>query len=96
MSEDHADDLRKARKNLGELRRQSAEALAEHQRGRRQDIMRTIADAQRAIDAIDHAKAEESDPDSKGDDRPPQSRSAASVEAKGLRSVWKRLKTKFL
>jgi hypothetical protein len=95
MSEDHADDLRKARRNLVELRRQSAEALAEQQRGRRQDIMRTIADAQRAIDAIDRAKADDSGPVSKGGDGSPLVL-PVSVETKGLRSVWKRLKMRFL
>jgi hypothetical protein len=95
MSEDHADDLRKARKNLVELRRQSAEALAEQQRGRRRDIMRTIADTQRAIDAMDRAKPDDSDSVSKGGDGSLRVL-PVSAETKGLRGVWKRLKMRFL
>jgi hypothetical protein len=57
-----ADDLRKARKTLVDMRHQWAKALATgHQRGDTATAIKAIIEVQQAIDAMDRALIEEAD-----------------------------------
>jgi hypothetical protein len=68
MSQEHINDLRKARRALIELRRNWARVLAQgsDQRGKIEEAIKGITDVQRAIEAINQAVLEEGDLIDKG------------------------------
>jgi hypothetical protein len=62
MSEEHIDDLKKARETLVDLRRQWAKALVGgYKRGDTETAIKGIVEVQQAIDAVDRALEEEDD-----------------------------------
>jgi hypothetical protein len=67
MSQEHVNDLRKARSALVNSRRDWTRVLAGgYQRGKTEEAIKAIVDIQHAIDAVDNAERDEGDLISKG------------------------------